>query len=218
MKGDKKMHQLKNNRKILNKGFTLVELLVSIAIFSMVFVSASGAFVSVLDAYQKITKTRVSVDNLTNALESLVREAKTGTNYHCGSTLPLTTPLDCASGDTYFAFVNTNVPRILSGGSQTPSIVYKFVACPSAFPYCGRIQRSDDGGVNFFPVTVAPPDLMITDLKFIAIGSTPFSDATLNVVQPQVTIVIRGYVTLKGGVTAPFSVQTTASQRNLDIL
>ncbi|MCK9352396.1 MAG: type II secretion system protein [Candidatus Paceibacterota bacterium] len=195
------------------RGFTIIELVVAVGIFSMVFVSVSGAFISVIDSYQKVTNTRTNVDNLTTAIESLTRGAKTGTNFHCSSSSGnFDTPMDCAGGGNYFSFTNKNIPR--PPGRENDPIVYRFVPCvtpPAA--YCDRIQRSDDGGSTYYPVTVAPPAITIQSVKFYVIGSDPFP----NEVQPQAIIVLRGTVGVKPKIVVPFSIQTTLSQRALDV-
>jgi prepilin-type N-terminal cleavage/methylation domain-containing protein len=205
----KMVYKMKKNG---DKGFTIMELLVAVAIFSMVFVAVSASFISVIDAYQKVTATRTNVDNLTIALESMVRGAKTGLNYHCGDG-DYSVPKNCASsaGDTTFAFTNVNVPRPL-GISPSLPIVYKFEATGGAYP--GRIQRSNDGGTTFYPVTVAPPTLKITYMKFYVFGSQPYPG---DMIQPQVIIVLKGNVGVKEKVMTPFDVQTTITQRVLDV-
>lgn len=202
-------------------GFTLVELIVSVGVFAMVFVAASGAFLSVLDAYQKVTATRLNIDNLTTALESLVRLVKTGENYHCG-TGDFILPQDCLTGESYFAFKNTDVPR-MSGVPDDP-IVYKFIPCQPTPPpselYCGRIQRSDDYGASFYPITVAPPMLDISYMKFYVSGTKPFrlvDGPVADVTQPQVTIIMKGTVGVKEKIKTSFSIQTTITERRLDI-
>jgi type II secretory pathway pseudopilin PulG len=211
----------KQNKKSRNNrgGFTVVELVVSIGVFSLVFVAAAGAFLSVLGAYQKVTAMRVNIDNLTSALESLVRSAKTGYDYHCDM-LPgaFSTPRNClAGGGIYFAFKNEDMPRS-SGAADTP-FVYKFISCPNPDPYCGRIQKSEDNGASYYPVTVAPPELDISYARFYVVGTDPFrpSDLIPDVLQPQVTFIITGTVGVKKGIRVPISIQTTITQRKLDI-
>ena len=205
---------IKNFKKNKTSGFTLLEVIVSVAIFSIVFVSVAGAFVSVMDAYQKVTSTSANIDNLTSALESMVRETKTGSVYFCSNSPgTFTTPHDCSSGGNYFAFTNINVPRPY--GSVNDPIVYKFVSCSGApsDPYCGRIQRSDDSGASYYPVTVAPPAITINYVKFYVTGTAPLPD----IAQPKVTIIMKGTVGVKANIVVPFSVQTTVSQRILDL-
>jgi prepilin-type N-terminal cleavage/methylation domain-containing protein len=214
------MFTKQNKRQKNIRGFTIIELVVSVGIFSLVFVAAAGAFLSVLGAYQKVTTMRVNIDNLTTTLESLVRSAKTGYDYHCDVVSGgFNSPRNCdVGGGTYFAFKNEDMPR--SFGVPTDPIVYKFVPCPDPVnPYCGRIQKSDNGGGLFYPVTVAPPALDISYVRFYVVGADPFIPSDLNpdVLQPQVTLIIKGKVGVKEGISVPISIQTTITQRKLDI-
>ena len=67
------------------RGFTLIEMIVSIGIFTIVLFIATSAFLSVVNADRRSYATRVAVDNLTVALEDMSRRIKTGTTYEYGS-------------------------------------------------------------------------------------------------------------------------------------
>lgn len=194
-----------------NRGFTLVEMLVSVALFSMVMVVALGALLALSEANRKAELLSEATNNFNSAVDSMTRAIRTGTQYHCGAGT-LSAPQDCqASNGTQFAFL----PNGASLSSQI--VVYKFSAsgCPNNVAGC--ILRSQDGGTTFAAIT--SPDIVITSLKFYVVGapqgSQTFGTQTLSV-QPKVEILIGGYVTTKSGVTSTFNVQTSVTQRIYD--
>ena len=73
------------NKKSNEKGFTLIEMIVSIAIFIVVAIVAIGALMRVIDANKKSQSLKTSINNLNFALESMSREMRVGSNYHCVS-------------------------------------------------------------------------------------------------------------------------------------
>lgn len=89
------------------KGFTLIEMVISLAIFSIVAVIAVGALVRILGQNRQAQSIQSSVNNLSFALESMSRELRTGRNYHC-YTLPI------SSSDTY-------LNSAINGVSLTPA-------------------------------------------------------------------------------------------------
>ena len=65
------------------KGFTLVEALVSLGIFSVVVVAASGVILSIINSNKKNQAVSSVVNNLNYSIESMVRDIKTGYRYQC---------------------------------------------------------------------------------------------------------------------------------------
>jgi len=65
-----------------NKGFSLIEILVSIAIFSVVMVTAAGALLATIDANHKAQAIQLAMNNLGFALESMSRVIREGNSYY----------------------------------------------------------------------------------------------------------------------------------------
>ena len=84
-------------------GFTLIEILVSVALFSLVMVVALGALLSMSVSIRKAESINSSVNNLSSAIDAMSRSMRTGTNYSCAfsSTAP-----NCSS-TPYSAFTFT---------------------------------------------------------------------------------------------------------------
>jgi prepilin-type N-terminal cleavage/methylation domain-containing protein len=67
------------------KGFTLIEMMVSLAIFSVVAVVALGALVRIMVANQKAQSLHDAMTNISFALESMSRDLRMGINYVPGT-------------------------------------------------------------------------------------------------------------------------------------
>jgi prepilin-type N-terminal cleavage/methylation domain-containing protein len=74
--------------RIQNKqnGFTLLEMLVSLAIFTVVAVFAVGALVRITGLNRRAQTLQSSMTNMSFALESMSREMRVGSNFNCGDT------------------------------------------------------------------------------------------------------------------------------------
>lgn len=179
-------------------GFTLVEMLIAVSLFIIVVTISMGALLSIFDAHKKTQATKTVVDNLNLSLENMVRTVRFGSNYYCGvsnDTIPPIDTNDCpSSGGTALSVTFDDKRMIYSwgGGVNDP------------------IRKSENGGVTYTDITA--PEVKIQDLKFYVRGSS-----SMDAQQPQVLVVIRGYVGNKPSITSNFSIQTLMSQKDLDI-
>src|SRR3989344_2667719 len=64
-----------------NTGFTLVEMLVAVGVFSAVVVITIGAIVTSNSSFQKTRLNRTATENVNVALESMARSIREGSNY-----------------------------------------------------------------------------------------------------------------------------------------
>ncbi len=176
------------------KGFTLIELMVSVSIFSMVMVMAMGSILSVLDANRKSNSLRVIMDDMNYTLEGMSRTIRFGTNYRCDSSA-IPTTLDCTSTPgTAVTFLSSDNSTYItyqkSGTSITKTVV------PSS------------GVASTY--TLTSPDVNIQNLSFWVIGSN-----TSDGLQPRVVIVVSGTAG-QSKTQSSFNLQTTVSERKLD--
>ena len=74
-----------NRRRPFGRGFTLVEMIVSVALFGIVMLVAVGALLSVVAANRQSQAIKTVINNLNFALESMSRNILTGSNYRCPS-------------------------------------------------------------------------------------------------------------------------------------
>ena len=70
-----------------SRGFTLIEMIVSLAIFSIVAVVALGALMKIVSANKKAQSLQSAMTNINYALESISREMRVGSDFTCVSPL-----------------------------------------------------------------------------------------------------------------------------------
>jgi prepilin-type N-terminal cleavage/methylation domain-containing protein len=191
------------------RGFTLVEMIVAVALFSIVMLVCVSALLALVGANRKVHALQSVMDNLNVTLDGMVRSIRMGTSFDgsgacSGNSDPVNSPKDCTSGGTQFSFqpygnVSTDPPRIYRLNETTR-----------------RIERSENNG-PFVPITSS--EVTIDSLLFYVVGSTRgCSISPCDLVQPKVVIVIKGTAPiLNSQARTTFHVQVTAVQRLLDL-
>jgi prepilin-type N-terminal cleavage/methylation domain-containing protein len=184
----------------MKRGFSLVELLVSVALFSIVMLVSTGALLSLINANRKAQALHSVMSNLNVALDSLVRSARMGRTFHCGGGT-YTDPQSCATGDTIFAFE----PYLGSSSDSSDNVVFSYRSGEK------RLYRSTDSGATFFPMTAE--DVQIDETTFYVTGA-----GTGDGQQPKVVMVIKGTAGAeRASSRTTFNIEATAIQRALDI-
>jgi prepilin-type N-terminal cleavage/methylation domain-containing protein len=194
----------------MKRGFTLIEMLVSIGIFALVMVLALGSLLSVSAAERKAEAIKTVMDNLNFALDSISRSVRYGENYHCGigsyggGTI---TPLSCPNGGTSIVFL------AYDGSTVFYNFETNAATCGQSTATGGCITRKviTSQGADSGYQTITAPEVMVTNLMLYVKG------AELNDnLQPKVTITLNGYSTGANGLTTPFAIQTSVTQRIYD--
>src|SRR3989344_5136440 len=75
------LHCLEPRTSNLNAGFTLVEMIVAVALFAIVMVVAVAALLSLTAANRKAQAIQSVMNNLNIAVDGMVRNMRMGTNY-----------------------------------------------------------------------------------------------------------------------------------------
>lgn len=97
------------------KGFTLVEIMVSLAIFSLVMVVALGAFLKIVDVNKRAQSIESAVNSLTFVIEAMSREIRTGKEYQ----------LDANGTFTFIGKYDTNNMPIYYGYKKVGDVIQK---------------------------------------------------------------------------------------------
>lgn len=177
------------------RGFTLIEMIVSVGIFAIVMTVALGVLLAVSQADRKAETMKSIMDNLNFSLESMTRAIRTGRSYSCGESL---SGGDCAaSGNQAFSFIDVN--------GNTVTYRFSTTACANGV---GCIERRIGSGSW---AAMTSPDVIISSMRFYLIGSGA-GDLT----QPKMTVLLSGYVQVSDSQRSTFAVQTSATQRLYD--
>lgn len=220
------LNKLENTRL----GFSLIEMIVSLGVFSIVVTTSVGAFLMLVATNQRLQGEQSVMTNLAFALDTMTREIRTGYNYYCDSAP------NKSSGGPNNIFDDSNNPESI--------IADNVLDCPSGRPSSFRLQglsfyeggdsitggsggrrilyfydeegqsimrRVGDGDAQ----PVVSSGLFIRNAEFYVTGSDSLSSAA-DVEQPTVTIYIEAQE--KNDPSAKiYYLQTTVTQRILDL-
>lgn len=101
------------------KGFTLVEMLVAVAIFSVVMIIAVGSLVSIIDANRKARTQKTVLNNLNATLETMSRNIREGNNYMIVSPSHFSFT-DVKGRSVEYRLVGGLINRRIDGGTMSP--------------------------------------------------------------------------------------------------
>lgn len=184
------------------KGFTLVELMVSLSLFTVVVLASTGAVFVINNAAHQVDAMRSVLDNLNFALDSMTRTIHTADAIGCASTKGANCPLN--SGNT-----------IGASGMVVDSTIGQAAGVKQTIYYTlenHQIMKTVGGQ----KVAITAKEISIDELAFFVSGASPLSGAgPTDTDEPKATIVIKGVATA-GKETAPFSLQTLVSVRKIE--
>jgi prepilin-type N-terminal cleavage/methylation domain-containing protein len=211
-------------------GFTLIEMIVSLAIFSIIVTITIGALLVLIASNQKLQGEQSVMTNLAFAMDSMTREIRTGTNYYCdeannyshygpnnvfatGNNLDsirsTTTNNPCATGVVGNSVTLQGVSFVEAGNSITTGTEPKRILYFFASTTEKMIMRKVGAGA---PQPIISSGLEVVDAEFFVSGAAPRSSGDLS--QPTVTI----HITAKEiGNDKLYYLQTTVTQRTLDL-
>lgn len=186
-----------------SRGFTLVELLVALGIFSIIITISLGSILSIIDAGRKSQSLNSVMTNLNFTMDVMSREIKFGKHYYCGIdiSIPHVLSQDCTGA---VIPPGNSITFTTSDGIDT---IYRLNTVTN------QVEKSVDHGLTYIGVT--SPEINVQQLSFYIFGTTPFSP-TNDTSQPRVFIIIRGFAGTKVSSQSTFIIQTVLSQRSLD--
>ncbi len=214
MKDPKKTH-------IHTKGFSLVELMVALTIFSIVMTVAIGTLLVLIDANTKAQALSTATTNLSFAIDSMTRNLRTGKDFYCTNATISDTQADGLYDSSTFGTTKTqNCP----GGGGSVIIYTPGFATTTRVGYRLNGQQieqwvdrnsSTDGWV---PITSNQPPtaVSITRMVFDLTGSDNTSATTPDYSQPAISLIIEGEVDNGLTNTTNFKVQSNVTQRVLN--
>lgn len=220
-------------------GFTLVEVMVSTAIFLVIVLGCITALVVSNKNYKVTQETRQQLDTVSFAMEDMVRNMRIGNNFHCmgvaGEPADIEVPFSCVPAGYSPGSMNS-IPVIqqslgiafegINGksGDPTDQIAYQFFADSSrsnadgSVSTLGHLGKSIPGTAAGAFNTITPPSILIDIGRsgftvFGAEQAAGYPDPTGE--QPRILIRITGELQYQE-VTIPFTLQTTVTPRSPD--
>lgn len=189
-------------------GFTLVELLVSVALFTVVMIMAVGCLMVLIDANARAQSMQQVMTNISFAIDSMTREIRTGRSFYCSDS-PIDGDLDeelvqdCEAG-IYLSIVEGGTS--LTGGNDNSRISFRYNEGEQ------RIERRI-GNDEWYAIT--SPEINVTDMLFYVTDTETGRNGDDK--QASVTIFIDGYAGELLSAESSFTLQTTITKRVLDI-
>lgn len=200
------------------KGLTLVEILVVLGLFSGVATLALGALFNTQSINNKLIENQAILDNVNLSLQTVTRDIRYGTDFHCSSSIvtATTTRKSCdypSGGGTVLSFRSTDsvndddrVTYYVQDG-----ILYK---------------RENPFGSTPFTYQMTAGDVYITHFHLYVDGAYATDPAlsadgvSVDFSQPRVTLLVlgRSKPSRRTSEPATFNIQTTISPRLLDII
>jgi prepilin-type N-terminal cleavage/methylation domain-containing protein len=222
----------------ISSAFTLVEMIVSIAIFSIVAVVALGALTKVVASNRKAQSLQSSITNLNFMMDSISRELRLGTYYTCdtsllynylGDDLISTTPCTGLGAGPDQDVFNTNVVLVFktpnrvtdpSGATCSGSTAYEFMNNAGVVTVKKAIQRDCTSGIqSTYFSDIVDPNVTLTSF-YIKVANKhngeEFGISDIPSPYPLATLVISGYSGIRERDRTYFDVQTSVSPRVKD--
>jgi type II secretory pathway pseudopilin PulG len=168
-----------------NKGYTIIETMISISLFLIVIMAGMNALLNANLVSNKSQDMRSIMDNLSFIMEDISRNVRTGYNYHCGDLTSVDVPQSCASAGI-LAFEEANGDT----GTTADQWVYKIESLDGGLTY--NISKSINGGVAGSFVQLNSSEITLKGTSgFSVLGAEP---PTGNSQQPMVTIKLNPFL------------------------
>lgn len=184
------------------RGFSLVEMIVSVGIFSVVMLIATSAYFSLISLDRRARATNQVVNNLSFSVDAMMRGIRTGTEFRCLNGGPDADGNSVSGSCTQYTYTDS----VLPAGNN---VVTYFLSG-------GGIYRNE-GSLSSTLLSTASrltdPSITVTSLIFYVRGAGTSDDA-----QPQTLITIKGTMPAdSSGNLTSFAIEETVTQRLIDL-
>ena len=185
-------------------GFTIIEVMIATALFTVIMVVGVGTLLNANDVHKQSTKMRAIVDNLNFILGDMSRNLRTGTDFACGLGSVSSSPTSCPLGSG----IGGNILQFKNADGQV--IEYAFVDAGDGTNNLEKIDVGTGATSILNPVGEISID---PNSGFFLNGAEP---APGNVEQPYIIIKLSGKIHYKT-IETPFALETSVSQRFIDV-
>lgn len=203
-----------DNLRIKNKGFSLIEIVVSVSIFSILMIATTGIFKSVIEGQRSAITAQNTQESLRYALEVMskeIRNAKSG-NADCNAAVIALVPAYGAIDNPQKKIYNTaSSTKVLFFKNKKNECVAYFLADYRL--YILRDQPPYNNGDEIIQ-EITPDEIKISNLRFLVQDDLV---GAFHAVQPRVTFRLDSELRAANALhKQPMKVQTTISSRNYE--
>ena len=226
---------MKHIAKHTQRGFTLIEMIVSLGIFSIVATMTVGSLLVLISGNQQLQGEQNAMTNLAFAIDSMTREMRTGSSYVCVGKEGYTSndALDIFNNndsrheslDTPTVFMTRDCLNGLTGSQtlQGVSFIEGGNSITSTVTNAERILYFYDATADTIkrkvgdnaPQSIVSSGVRIVDADFFVSGAPRYGGGVGNTEQPTVTLYIAAQQV--GDPDKTYYLQTTVTQRILDL-
>jgi prepilin-type N-terminal cleavage/methylation domain-containing protein len=219
-------------KNTFNKGFTLIEMIVSLGVFSVVVTTAVGAMLVLISTNQQLQAEQSVMTNLAFALDTMTREMRTGFNYYCDQRANYAaggpnnifedsndheailgdSVNDCANGRTPANHELQGVSFYEGGNSLTGNVV----GASRILYFFDEVNQTIMRRVgNDEAQSIVSSGIVIQNAEFFVTGTNNLSVAG-DTQQPTITVYIEAQE-VDDPTAKTYYLQTTVTQRTLDL-
>ncbi len=202
------------------RGFTLIEVMISVGLFTVLMVIGIGAILAVSSTNRRTQAMRSIIDNLSFVMEDMARSMRLGDYFVCKDSLnPIT------FSDVWGLNSDGAIGQLTQDGEDCKSIAFEpYWNFSASNPENQIIYQIGNGAIlkkneqmSFIDIMdpITPVEVNIDSARsgFTVTGSSKPAD---DFRQPKINIVLTGTITVNGK-TSEFNMQTSVSQRSLDV-
>lgn len=217
------------------KGFTLVEMLVVLGLFSFIMTLATGVLYTTQSINVKLQGVQVVLDNVNVSMDIMTRDIRYGTNFHCGggqtsSQIEQETEIslrkDCAYQTTglehggKFLFF-----KPIDAVNDADRVAYyaSTTASGSVILKDEYIKNETTGLTSTTTYQITADDVKIKSLIFYVVGANTTGGANTvsgvgDLIQPIITVTLAGETIpiARNASSTKFTIQSSISSRVLD--
>ncbi len=210
--------RIKKNKKNI-QGYSLVEILVVLGLFSSIATLSLGALFNAQSVNARLQETQAILDNINLSSQTVTREIRFGSDFYCSTTLPTSQSVvptqrkNCEEGTTPGTILIFRPSDATNELDRVAYYVSNGVLFKDVYPYLGSTtvlqMTSDDVNITSFRVNVNGANT--------STGENDVSNA-IDYAQPLIRIYLTGKTRPAKASTPPatFDIQTAVSARELD--
>ena len=201
-------------------GFSLVEILVVLGLFSGISALALGALFNAQSVNARLQETQAILDNMNLSSQTITREIRFGSDFHCATSLSVgaqtvpTTRKNCKPGTTRGRVLIFKPADAVNELDRVAFYVSDGVLYKDIYPYQGSttVLQMTSNDVNITSFT------MYVDGANTSSGSNDEPIGEIDYKQPMITIFLSGVTRPAKSSTPPatFDIETVVSSREID--